>query len=127
MNSRIEEKRRYLRLNVQLEIEYVLSDSSQVYKAVTKDISALGVRFATNEELKEDTDLELTLKLPNVQNPVHATGRIIWVKRPVPEDNIPPNPNYWPLFHYEVGIEFSKIEEDNKNTFLKYLCDLIYG
>jgi len=28
---------------------------------------------------------------------------------------------------YSSGIDFEKIEEDNKNTFLKFLCDLMYA
>lgn len=98
-------------------MEYILPNSDKIYTATTKDISALGVRFTTNENLKEDSNLEITLKLPNAQNPVHASGRIAWLKKLNLEDNTP----------FDVGIEFLRIEEDNKNTFLKYLCDLIYG
>ena len=28
---------------------------------------------------------------------------------------------------FDVGTELVDIEEDNKNTFLKFLCDLIYN
>lgn len=114
MVKRVEEKRRYLRLNKPLEIEYTLPDSDKINKAVTKDISAIGLRFAANEKLRKDLNLEIKLKLPNTQNPVHVYGRVAWIKK---EDGA----------SFDTGIEFIKIEEDNKNTFLKYLCDLIYG
>lgn len=117
MPKHSEEKRRYLRLNVPLEVEYVVNNNNKVYKIITKDISAFGVRFATTEKMQEGSGLELTLRLPNVPNPVHASGRIAWSKKVSPEGNAP----------FDVGIEFVKIEEDNKNTFLKYLCDLLYG
>jgi Tfp pilus assembly protein PilZ len=117
MLKRIEEKRRYLRLNIPLEIEYILGDSDKVRKAVTKDISAFGIRFATTDRLETGSNLEVALKIPNVPNPVHASGKIAWSKKASAEGNSP----------FDVGIEFVKIEEDNKNTFLKYLCDLIYG
>ena len=117
MAKRNEEKRKYLRLNNPVELEYILPDSNTVHTRVTKDISATGLRFETTEKIEENSTLELKLKLPNLQNPVHVYGRVAWLKRVTLEDNAP----------FDVGVEFLKIEEDNKNTFLKYLCDLIYG
>ena len=117
MSKSLEEKRRYLRLNNALTIEYRLPDSNKVYTATTKDISALGVRFTTNEKLQEGSGVEITLNLPNIQSAIHVSGRIAWLKKISSGDNIA----------VEVGIEFLKVEEDNKNTFLRYLCDLIYG
>jgi Tfp pilus assembly protein PilZ len=117
MTKNIEEKRKYLRLNNELKMEFTLPNSDRVYAATTKDISALGIRFETKEKLAEGSMLEIKLKVPSAQNPVHASGRIAWLKRLNLEDDAPS----------DVGVEFLKIEEDNKNTFLKYLCDLIYG
>lgn len=117
MGKSLEEKRRYLRLNNALTIEYILPDSDKVRTATTKDISALGLRFTTSEKLQEGSMLEIKVALPNAQSAIHASGRIAWLKKNSLENNAP----------FDVGIEFLKIEEDNKNTFLKYLCDLIYG
>jgi len=98
-------------------MEFVLPGSDRICIATTKDISAFGVQFNTTEKLEQNSNLDCTLKLPNSQNPVHVTGRIAWLNKLTLEDSSP----------YDVGIEFVTIEEDNKNTFLKYLCDLIYG
>jgi len=113
----IEERRRYLRLNVPVEIEYALPSSDRRCSTTTKDISAFGIKFLSQDKLQVNALLEITLRLPNTQNPVHVTGRVAWLKRAGSEDNSP----------CDIGIEFVKIEEDNKNTFLKYLCDVIYG
>ena len=59
----------------------------------------------------------IKLNFPNLPNPVHLYGKVIWSKRLSLEDGVP----------YDIGIEFTKVEEDNKNTFLKLLCDLIYA
>ena len=117
MEKNIEEKRKYLRLNNVLEVEYILPNSGRMYTASTKDISAVGLRFIANEKLEKGATLEIKLKLPNVQNAIHASGRVAWSKKASLENDSP----------FDVGVEFLKIEEDNKNTFLKYLCDLIYG
>ena len=117
MTKPVEEKRKYLRLNVPVEIGYLLPGSDRIYTAVTKDISASGIRFETVENFQNGLGLELTLKLPNIQNPVHVYGKIAWQEKSNRKDGV----------FTDVGIEFVKVEEDNKNTFLKYLCDLIYG
>lgn len=117
MKRPFEEKRKYLRLNVPLEIEYSFPDSEKIYRAATKDISTLGIRFETTEKPKKGIEVEIKLKLPSAQNPIHVSGRVAWLDRMGSDDSASSS----------VGIEFTKIEEDNKNTFLKYLCDLIYG
>ncbi|MDD5449255.1 MAG: PilZ domain-containing protein [Candidatus Omnitrophica bacterium] len=117
MARSLEEKRRYLRLNNALAIEYILPNSDRVYTATTKDISALGIRFTSNDRMQIGSLLEIKLSLPNAESAIHASGRVAWLKKIGLEDNAP----------FDIGIEFLKIEEDNKNTFLKYLCDLIYG
>ena len=61
--------------------------------------------------------LEIKLDIPEVPNPVHAKGKIMWKKKLSLEDNAP----------FDIGAELLDIEEDNKNTFLKFLCDLIYN
>ena len=76
------------------------------------------MRFESKvKELEESVNIEVKLEIPGAHNPVHANGKIIWKKQISLEDNAP----------YEVGVEFIEIEEDNKNTFLKFLCDLIYN
>jgi len=111
-----EERRRYIRLEAPVNIRYTIEGKDKILKTVTKNISAVGVRFETPESVAAKTDLDLTLDLTHTPNPVHAKGQIVWTKRVSLEDGSP----------YDVGVEFIRIEEDNKNTFLKFLCDLIY-
>ena len=90
----------------------------KVYNVMAKDISADGLRFQTAEKsLKEGDMLEMKMDIREISNPVHAKGKIMWKKKLSLEDNAP----------FDVGTELIDIEEDNKNTFLKFLCDLIYN
>lgn len=112
------ERRRYVRLLVPLKISYTIPGSGKIYQAVTKNLSADGLRFdITDPSIKEADLLELKIDVPSAPNPIHAKGTIIWRKRLSLEDGSP----------FDCGVEFTEIEEDNKNSFLKYLCDLIYG
>ena len=114
--TKAQERRRYIRLTTPINIKYIIRGKDKVLKAVSKDVSAVGVRFETAEQIKPKTTLELTLEVPKALNPVHAQGKIIWSRKASLEDGAP----------YDIGVEFTRIEEDNKNTFLKFLCDLIY-
>lgn len=111
------ERRRFIRLEVPIDIQYNVLGQNLLKEVTTKDISCDGLRFVTTEPLGVDSRLRLTIWIPKARNPVHAEAKIVWAKRQASAE----------AEQYEVGVELSKIEEDNKNTFLKYLCDIIYA
>lgn len=118
INDRLIERRRYIRLKTPISVEYTIQGTEGVYKAVTKDISADGLRFESYaHDLEADGIIALSLDIVGAHNPVHAKGKVVWKKKLSLEDKAP----------YDVGVEFTEIEEDNKNTFLKFLCDIIYN
>ena len=119
MKRDIEERRRFIRLEVPIELKYVVEDdASQMRRRVaTKDLSCDGLRFISEQKIGEGAVLDLNLTIPGANNPVHIKGKAVWSRKISSEDAAP----------VEVGVEFIQIEEDNKNTFLKYLCDLIYN
>jgi len=111
-----EDRRKFTRYEMTLPISYVLEGENIIHKSTTKNVSSFGIRFESPKPLKEGVGLELKLELPKAPNPVHVQGKLVWVRKTTLEDNCP----------YDIGMEFVKIEEDNKNTFLKFLCDLAY-
>jgi len=118
IRDRLIERRRYIRLKTPIPVTYTVMDTGTTCKSVTKDLSAEGLRLESKtKDLKEGSILELKLEIYGANNPVHAKGKVVWKKRLSLEDNAP----------YDIGIELTGIEEDNKNTFLKFLCDLIYN
>ncbi len=119
MKKTTDERRRFIRLEVPIEVKYVIEDDpNQIRKRVsTKDLSCDGLRFISEQQIGEGAVLDLNLTIPLASNSVHIKGKAVWVKKTATEDTAP----------FEVGVEFVQIEEDNKNTFLKYLCDIIYN
>jgi len=112
------ERRKYIRLPAPIRLTYTNVDSGRTHNADVKDISPEGVRFETQDKALGSSDnLELKLDIPNAPNSVHAKGTVVWKEKLSLEDTSP----------FDFGIEFSEIEDDNKNTFLKFLCDLIYN
>ncbi|MDP2929026.1 MAG: PilZ domain-containing protein [Candidatus Omnitrophota bacterium] len=118
IRNRLVERRKYIRLKTPVSVTCVVTETGTVYKSVTKDMSAEGLRLESKaRDIKEGSILELKLEICGAANPVHAKGKVVWKKQLSLEDNAP----------YDIGIELIKIEEDNKNTFLKFLCDLLYN
>jgi len=118
IKDKLIERRRYIRLKTPIPVTYTVAGTGSIYSAVTKDISADGLRLESEaKDLNISSVVELKLEIYGAHNPVHAKGKIVWKKKLSLEDNAP----------FDVGVEFIEIEEDNKNTFLKFLCDLIYN
>jgi c-di-GMP-binding flagellar brake protein YcgR len=118
IKDRLIERRRYIRLKTPIPVTYTVPETGSTYNAITKDISADGLRLESEaRDLTISHIVELKLQFAGAHNPVHAKGKIVWKKKISLEDSAP----------YDVGVEFVEIEEDNKNTFLKFLCDLIYN
>lgn len=111
------EKRRFIRFDASVKVLYAVQKDPKIEKqGTTKNISPSGIQLLTPEALQQGDKLELKVFIPNALNPAHLTGTVKWVKEETPEKGMP----------YSAGIEFTKIEEDNKNTFLKFLCGLMY-
>ena len=116
--EKLVERRSFIRLREPINIVYNIAEADKVYNVTAKDISADGLRFqATDKVITEGDSLEMKLDIPGIANPVHARGKVMWKKKLSLEDNAP----------FDVGTEILAIEEDNKNTFLKFLCDLTYN
>lgn len=110
------ERRKYLRLDTDLSLRFISQDR-KVDTSVVRNLSPLGIKFESASDVRDNEVLDLALTLPNAKNPVHLQGKVVWHKKIARENRTV----------FDVGCEFLKIEEDNKNTFLKFLSDLMYG
>lgn len=77
--------------------------------ALTKDISAGGVRFVSNEFLPVSARLNVELSLDSNTHTLPATARVVWVNK------IPYNENFM------VGLEFTTIENENRLRIIRYV------
>ena len=110
------ERRNYIRTDTTIPMILRIEDSgaTKELQATTGNISATGMMIEASGEIALGAEIKLELRPPESLNPIHCAGKVVWIA-PVTDDK---------KYHY--GIEFIKIEEDNKNTFLKFLCDVIY-
>ena len=111
------EKRKFIRFYISLKVNYILQKTPKTEKTgITKDISAGGIQLLTEERLDVGDKLEMKFYIPEALNPAHLAGIVLWTKE-ISGGKTP---------SYSSGIEFKDIEEDNKNTFLRFMCDLMY-
>ena len=107
-----------MRLSAPMKMTYLSPASGKMVAVTVKNISAEGLAFEVGDKnLNESDVVELKLEIPQAANPIHSRARVVWKRRQSLSDNA----------QFDVGLEFAEIEEDNKNTFLKFLCDQIYA
>jgi len=111
------EKRRFIRFDTSLKTNYITRSGPRTEKTgITKDVCAGGIQLLTEEELKAGSKLALKIFTPDALNPTHLNGTVTWSREISSGKKL----------SYSAGIEFVDIEEDNKNTFLRFLCGLMY-
>ena len=103
------EKREFIRLDVNLEVDYRILESLKQFKGVqTENVSEGGIRIMLPEKLEPRTHIELVIKIPNESEPVLAIGRIIWTK-----------PDVWGGVHM-TGIQLVHIRQGDKEKLYKH-------
>jgi c-di-GMP-binding flagellar brake protein YcgR len=91
------DRRNFLRLARILDVKIINLNTNKEARAQTHDISANGIGFITNVQFNTDTSLELWLYIPDSDEPVHTTGKVVWTKMVAP--NV-----------YRVGVNLDKID-----------------
>lgn len=86
MTINYDEKRSFYRMSVDCHIEFSEEGSSETYKGDGKDLSATGVKFITDQELKEGQEINVKVH-PVIQTvtPLKAKAKVMRVVKD--EDN----------------------------------------
>ncbi len=110
------EQRYYIRIDVLVPAIFSIKKKGRIekIKAHVKNVSASGMMVNVDRKLTFGTDTAIDMYAPEAPNPIHCNGKVVWT--------VPANKKGM----YNCGVAFTDIEEDNKNTFLKFLCDTIY-
>ena len=109
-----EEQRRFIRVTNRLPSLFKIIKTGQVRRALTKDVSAGGVSFITEELLEPGTALEVELTLPDCELPVQFLGEVAW-SRP-----IGPPPKSYEDPTGETGVKFISIDPKDRALIMQY-------
>lgn len=107
------ERRKYLRLRASI-VEYTpIGKTTEKELTFTENIGAGGIRILASEVLEVDTLLSLKIYLSSSQAPIEAKGKVVWVADSSFLDKKGRK-------HYDVGIEFVGIGDNDRRAILKY-------
>lgn len=108
------ERRKYPRLNVAVDIQYRLQPSAPAYgTGATSNISAVGICLILYEEVKVGSVLELNFNLPDGQPIIKTQGKVVWVK---PFDVAGDQKK-----RFDAGIAFLDLSETDKKRINNYV------
>lgn len=101
------ERRKAPRLPIEIRVIYsILSESgdlSALHRAVTKNISALGLLFEAEKLIPIDTELKIILNMPGLPpKAFEIEGRVVRIEK------------LFPSLKFDIGVSFTKISEEQK-------------
>lgn len=74
----MEERRRFVRLDTRLEVSYSVLPAGTSQETTTKNIGSGGICLFADRELPPGTRLQVSMKLPDREQPVHFTADVVW-------------------------------------------------
>ena len=113
-NSKMEDKRKYKRFQIDLNAKYLLEKNPKEWKGCTVvNISrdGMGIIVSLRESIPIGSLLQLEIMFPTQEEPIKAIGVLRWIKEQLEEMNFP------------GGIELTKIDPEDKWTLLDYAYD----
>ena len=111
----MEERRRFVRLDTRLEVEYSVLPTGSPRATVSKDISGGGVCLFADRVLPVSTTLQIAMRLPGQESPVHFTGEVVWSE---PYEVIGRTQRDKAV---EVGVRFTEIAPQDREAIMQHV------
>ena len=107
------ERRKFIRLDITIDIKYKILKMGKKGEAVSKNISGEGISLSVDEEIPPASILLLEMKIPVYPESITAKGIVIWSKKSE-------------IKKFEIGMKFIKINPIVKTKIFKYIYEHIY-
>lgn len=104
------DKRKFKRFDAYMSIKYKI-DGHQEVKGVSlsRDLSREGLKMNSDQDLKEGTQIDMEINIPDDPKPVQTSGKVMW-SHPSEEEKS----------SYEHGIRFLAMDPVDKFRVLDY-------
>jgi len=110
-----QERRKFVRLNINVEINYSIIPHEEQQETGTKNISAGGICMVSDKPLSIGDTLQLEIKLPEDPPSIQVKGKAVWVKQFIATEKHE---------SFDIGVEFINISEENRKRINKYVFSL---
>ena len=104
-----QERRQSERVISRCPLRYQFKGQPNFYDTVTRDISAGGLRFITNQFIPAFAELFLELSLRPAAEPLQVPAKVTWIQK-VPHSD-----------QYHVGACFSELNQEHKKNLTERL------
>lgn len=113
--NNFEERRKFPRLNLTVDIEYSVlrKEPSSKVEGQSKNLSSGGICLIVYEEVKIGDSLALVINLPEGERPIQAKGMVKWIGEFILSAD---KKNSW-----DVGVEFIGINEADREKLSRYV------
>lgn len=95
----MKEKRRYRRLEQEMPVRHHVEKEEVIENTKAADISAGGIRIATQAKLDIGTKLNIEMHIPQSELPYYAVGEVVWLKENEGR----------PAKKFDLGVRFLRI------------------
>ncbi len=110
------EKRKFPRVAVNAELEYVKYDRVErnLYITAAKNVSEGGLCLITFERLDPGSEIELKFTLPEIEHSIVANAQVRWVKELLVQQATP-------IIVFQQGVEFVDISAKDRKIIADYV------
>ena len=117
------ERRKYVRSNGLVLVNYKIPDLKIDGKSSAFDISGIGLRITVDKKLEKGTAVEMEIYLPRSSQPLLAKGEVMWAQRC--KEKLAPQIAAKNEYFF-IGIKFAFIDEKNKNRITDYVSRKVH-
>ena len=110
----LKERRKYKRVMVKINLIYKVMGMKGEASLWTVDLGGGGLRLQLKESAKPGTMVEMGISVPPGAPIFFSLGRVAWQRRC--PDNLKE-----PLKYYETGVEFVKMDVENRAKVIKFV------
>jgi len=114
--NNIPERRKFIRLNSSVEIQYTVLDegANQGIKTKSRNIGSGGMGFVASQKLENNKVLGLSIYMPGELMPIIAKGRVVWAS---PFESARSK-------GFDIGSEFLEIAPEDRKKINSYIHSL---
>ncbi len=106
------ERRERIILSVSGEATYkIIGYPALPVDVIVSEISKSGLKFVASNTIEPGTQLELTIKITSVSDPIHAVAKVLWQRK------------LSSRFLLDTCVKFVKVNDENSNKLVKYIYE----
>jgi len=108
------ERRRLKRAPTRLMALVKVLSTGKARRALTKDVSGVGISFITDEALAPGTQLEVEMQLPDHPHPIRFTAEVMWLR------SVKDPKHLYESLSMETGVKFVSITPQDQQRLKQY-------